>query len=205
MIKRPTWVMVIVLALLAGLVYYVRAVPDNFIQQALDAGKTPTTSAAPAGGTLISAADGPLKGVSIVSADGHSVALKKGTTDWTLSVDGQSPVTADSAAAEQAASQALGLLLAVPEIPVPTSGLSAFGLDKPAYIYEVILASDKTASFKIGNATITGDGYYLQKEDGTVAAVNKFTMDALLNMLQQPPYPTTPTPTPAEMTPTPGA
>lgn len=192
MIKRPTWIMVVVLALVAGLAYYMQTVPDNFIQKALTAGNTPTVAIST--DTLISTTDGLLTGLSIASVDEHSVALKHETAGWTFSIDDQSPAPADESAAEQAASQAMTLRQTIATIPLSTSGLAGFGLDKPAYTYRVILASGKIVTFKIGAATITGDGYYIQKEDGTIAAVDKYTMDTLINLLKQPPYRITPTP-----------
>ena len=199
MIKRPTWILVIVLALLAGLVYYLQTVPDNFILKALTSAKTPTAEILI--NMLISPADVPLQGISISSADGHSVALKKETGGWTLAIDAQSPISADQAVADQAATEAQGLRLTVAAIP-HTSDLSAFGLDKPAYTFTAILANGKIALFKIGKATITGDGYYVQKEDGTIAVVEKYAMDSMLNLLAQPPYMFTPTPAPATELPT---
>jgi len=73
MVKRSTWVMVVLLALVAGLAYYMQAVPDNLIQKMMTARNTPTVSTSL--GTLISPADGPLNGISIVSLDGHSVTI----------------------------------------------------------------------------------------------------------------------------------
>ncbi len=195
MIKRPTWVMVVVLGLIASLAYYMKTVPDNFISTAFAA---PTPTAAPSFGMLIASADGPVNGINITNADGHSVSLKRETSGWTLTVDAQNPVPADQTTAEQSASQVLAQRLTADKIKSATSDLSSFGLDKPAYTYQLILANGKTVTFKIGKATITGDGYYLQKEDGTIAAVEKYTTDNLLNLLTQPPYmfPLTETPTP---------
>ncbi len=65
-----------------------------------------------------------------------------------------------------------------------------------------MLENGKTLTFKIGKATISGDGYYLQKEDGTIAIVDKYTTDALLNLLKQPPSMFTATPLPASELPT---
>jgi len=68
-------------------------------------------------------------------------------------------------------------------------------LDKPAYTFTVSLANSKTATFKIGNATVAEDGYYVQKEDGTVVILDKNGFDQVLNLLQEPPYMFTLTPT----------
>ena len=211
MVKRSTWVMVVLLALVAGLAYYMQTVPDNLIQKIMTARNTPTV-ATTSPGTLISPADGPLNGINIASTDGHSVTIKREPSGWTFAIDTQNPTPADQAAAEQAASQAQGLQLIAGEIKPTTSDLSAFGLDKPAYTYQLVLSNGKIAAFKIGKATVTGSGYYLQKEDGTIVAVDKYMMDNLLNLLKQPPYKITPTPSPTPatalltgtMTPTPG-
>ena len=195
MIKRSTWMMVILLVLVAGVAYYMQAVPDNFIQKALMAKNTPTPASP---GTLISPVDGPLNGISLTSSDGHSVTLKRESTGWTFSLDAQSFIPADQNLAEQAASQALGLRLTSGEIKPATSDLSGFGLDKPAYIYGVTLANGKSVVFKLGKATVLGDGYFLQKEDGTIVAVDKSMMDTLLDLFKHPPYEVllTSTPTP---------
>jgi hypothetical protein len=189
MVKRSTWVMVILLAILAGLAYYLQQ-PENLIKKALASRETPTAEPP---GQLISPADGPLNGVSIQKTGGQSITLERKNSGWTLIVGSENPAPADQSVAEQAASQAQSLRLAG-KITSTTPDLSAFGLDKPVYIFKLILADGKSVSFKIGNATLAGDGYYAQKEDGTVVILEKYGLDPLLNLLQQPPYMFTPTP-----------
>ncbi len=198
MVKRSTWVMVVLLAILAGLAYYMQQ-PDNLIKKALASRETPTTEPP---GQLLSPADGPVNGVSIQSTDGKSVTLERKNSGWTLIVGTENPAPADQSAAEEAASQAQSLRLAG-KVTSTTPDLSAFGLDKPIYIFKLILANGTSMTFKIGNATVAGDGYYVQKEDGTVVIVEKYGLDPLLNLLQQPPYMFTPTPSPAPVTGTP--
>lgn len=200
MIKRPTWIMIIVLALLAGLVYYMQSVPDNFIKKALDSAKTPTPVSS--FGPLIPSADGLITTIEITSSDGHGLTLKKEANGWMFSMDSQTPILADQSAAEQASSQAQTLSL-TSEIKPTGDDLSGFGLDNPDYIFKVTTNSGKILTFKIGHATILNDGYYLQKEDGTIAVVEKFSMDALLNLFKQPPLVLTATPTLAPVTETP--
>lgn len=198
MIKRPTWIMVIVLALLAALAYYMQTVPDNFIKKAMEAGKTPTFAFVDK--SLISVNDGLISIIAITAADGRSIILKREPAVWTIARDGQAATTADQSAAEQASSQAQALQLVTPEIKPTTSDLSGFGLDKPAYIYKITLDSGKIVNFKIGKETITANGYYLQKEDGTIAVVDKYGVDALLTLFTQPPSDLTATPSPIPVT-----
>jgi hypothetical protein len=201
MIKRPTWIMIILLAALAGLAYYLQTVPDNFIKKALDAAKTPTATILST--TLIPSTEGMITSIEITAADGHDIVLKHPASGWTLSMDGQAPIPADQGAVEQASSQALGLQATPIEIKQGTTDLSGFGLEKPDFVCKVGLESGKIFTFKIGHATITGDGYYLQKEDGAIAVVNKYSMDALLTLIKQPPSMFTATPSPASVTETP--
>jgi hypothetical protein len=203
MVKRSTWVMIVLLAVLAGLAYYLQQ-PDNLIKKAMvSAAGTPTPEPL---GTLILPADIPLNGVSVQSADGQSVALERENGQWKLLVGGQ-PVEADQVAAEQvvAEAEALRLVAKIEPASVTPDTLSAFGLDKPAYIYKVVLADGKSATFKIGNSTLTGSGNYLQKEDGSVVVADLYAMDRVLDLLRKPPYKFTPTPSalPATETPTP--
>lgn len=200
MIKRPTWIMIIVLAALAALAYYLQTVPDNFIKKALDSGKTPTPEILTK--TLIPSTDGLITSLEIKGPDEHSVALKHQANGWMLSIDSQAPIPADQSAAEQSASQAQGLQATAMKIKPAAADLPGFGLDKSAYTYQVTLDSGKTLTFKIGKPTITGDGYYLQKEDGTIATIDKYTTDALLNLLKQPPSMFTATPLPPTELPT---
>lgn len=201
MIKRPTWILVIVLALLAGLVYYMQSVPDNFIKKALDSAKSPTPSMVQ--DSLLPIADGLITSIEMTSSDGHGLLLKKEANGWMFSLDSQTPILADQTAAEQASSQAQGMRLTTSAITPTSTDLSGFGLDKPNYIYKVTTNSGKILTFKIGHATVLNDGYYLQKEDGTIAVVEKFSMDTLLNLFTQPPLVLTATPTAAPVTETP--
>lgn len=193
MIKRPTWIMVIVLALFAGLVYYMQSVPDNFIKKALDSANTPTPSVSSE--SLISLTDGLITSIQMTSSGGHGLTLKKEATGWMFAMDSEPPILADQTAAEQVSSLAQGMRLTNSAITPTSTDLSGFGLDKPDYIYKVTTNSGKILTFKIGHATILNDGYYLQKEDGTIAVVEKFSMDSLINLFAQPPLVLTATPT----------
>lgn len=200
MIRRPTWVLVVLLAALAALVYYMQTVPDNLIKKVLT-GATPTKEVI--GGLLFLPTDGPIKGISFEGSDGHSIALKEEDAGWTLSVDGQGPVPADQNTVAQAATMTMNLRV-LTSMSTPPADLSGFGFDKPAYIFKAILGNGQTATFKIGNATVTDSGYYLQEGNGTISIVDKYGIDALLAFYTQPPYmfPPTASPVPATETPT---
>jgi hypothetical protein len=79
----------------------------------------------------------------------------------------------------------------------PTTELSAFGVVSPTYTIAITLVDGSTIKGFVGNKTPVGDGYYVAKEgSGTVMVVSNFTLDALLKLLDEPPY-LQPTQTPA--------
>ena len=188
MIKRSTVVMVVILALLAGLAYYLQQ-PNNPITKTLaSVGTTPTTIPL---GSLLPPNAGPLSELSIQSADGQSVALIDKGKGWTVAVGTAQPVPADQSAAEQAVTQALSLTL-TNRVPTPGPDLSVYGLDKPAYVLMCIISDGSTVTYKIGTTTVTGD-YYVMEADGSIVTVSKSSLDTLIGLLKQPPLPATAT------------
>ena len=200
MIKRNTVIMVVVLALLAVLTYYLQQ-PNNLIQKAFATTGTPTS--VPLGGLLPLNA-GPLSKLSIQSADGQSVTIALQNAGWILTIGTGAPVVADQTLASTAASQAISISL-VGRITNVGTDLSVYGLSKPAYTLTCKISDGTTFSAKIGNATVTGSGYYILKPDGSVVIAEKSGIDSLINLISQPPLVATSTPSPLPATDTPGA
>ena len=198
MIKRSTWVTVLVLGILAGIAYYMQQ-PDNLIKKSLASGNTPT-AAAP--GMLISFADGTVNSIGIQKTGGESLTLQRGTSGWTMTLGSGSPIPADQNSVDQTASNVVFLSLSG-KITSPTANPATFGLDKPGYIFTLGLSTGKTVTTKIGNQTVAGDGYYAQKDDGSIVILEKSGFDPILNLLAQPPYMFTLTPTQSAATGTP--
>jgi hypothetical protein len=193
MIKRNTIVMVVLLAVLAGLAYYLQQ-PDNLIKKALPITETPTGQ--PLGGTLLPANAGPLSRLSIQSADGQSVTLDRKSAGWVMTLGSTSSIPADQGASEEYATEAVSMTIAQ-QLNSVGADLSVYGLDKPSYVVKCTISDGSTVTIKIGKATVTGSTYYLQKQDGSIVVVDKSAIDNLLNALKTPPYMFTPTPSPA--------
>ncbi|MCS6909720.1 MAG: DUF4340 domain-containing protein [Anaerolineales bacterium] len=87
-----------------------------------------------------------------------------------------------------------------------TTDLSVFGVLSPTHRLEIGLVDGRTLKLVVGDKTVTGMDYYVQREgEATVLVVNSFSLDPILGWVENPPYlPPTSTPEPAEM-PTPGA
>jgi hypothetical protein len=192
--KRSTWIMLILLALAGGLYWYLQQ-PGNLVSKALNAGATPTSEVLH---TLISP-DYAVNGLAIQEASGQSVSLAKEDGIWMVTAGEKGP--ADQSAAEAAITEAQALQ--VEAKVASTTDLAAFGLDQPAYLLTLAIENGTPITIKIGSPTVTDNGYYVQKEDGSVAVVNKYGLEALIGLISQPPFPPTPTPVSAEETPAP--
>ena len=183
MIRRSTWIVIVVLAALLGFSFYLR---DRQSKEA--AQSTPTEGTA----ALFSTSDGSPNDVKIVEASGQLVEFGRDQTgQW--AVKAPIAMAADQAASEAAATQVMGLrVLANIQL-----GLDVVGLDEPTDTLTVQFTSGKTHTLLIGSVTPIQNGYYCQLDGGAVLVVDKLGMDALLGLLASPPYVATLTPIPS--------
>jgi hypothetical protein len=84
--------------------------------------------------------------------------------------------------------------------------LAAFGLAEPQATVTLELQDGTTLILKIGDENPARTDYYVQKEgDSKIYLVAASTIGELIGLVDNPPYPATPTPPPSiEQTPTPG-
>ena len=75
--------------------------------------------------------------------------------------------------------------------------LDLIGLSEPAYILTVKFSDGTERSVHIGVITPSETGYYVQDlSGGNMAIISKSSVDALIGLLNAPPYLETPTPSP---------
>jgi len=190
MIRRPTIILLIILALLIGLALYLKYRPAA------------TPEEMPAfGATYLFAEDyRPIVGLRIESIDRGIVAFERTPNGpWTMLLP--KPGEADQAAAEAAATQVSTLRILTSLETAPS--LESIGLKPSTYKITVKFASGKEVILRVGDLTITGSGYYVQRDE-KIYVVAMAGIDALLNLLNAPPYAPTaaPTPEPPAATPT---
>ncbi len=200
MIRRNTVILILLAIAVLVFAYF-------FQKQKKDAAAaaTPTASSA----LVFPAADGAPTDIKLEgTAAGSSVELSRDASGkWVLI----SPMAtaADQAGAEAAATQ-VGALKIITDTHLD---LTVIGLDKPSYILTVTFSDGKKHTLNVGSATVIQTGYYTQLDGAATSIVDKPGLDALIGMLNNPPYaetltPTasdTPTPLPATLTSTPGA
>jgi hypothetical protein len=180
MIRRGTWIALVVLLALVGLSILLR---DRETKTA--AATTPTQGLSP----LFDSRHGEPSLISIASASGQAMELAR-NADGTWVLEAPEPGEADQGAAQAAATQigALRILSTVnlePEI---------IGLDAPAYTLTLKFDDGSTHILLIGSVTPITDGYYARLDGGPYQVVDKYGLDELIALVGAPPYQATPTP-----------
>jgi hypothetical protein len=145
---------------------------------------------------LFNAQDGTPSSIRIESKAGQTVEIARGADNaWAMN----QPIAtkADQAAAEAAATQltSMSILDTVPDVD-----LKIVGLETPEYVLTVKFANGVERTVDIGVVTPTESGYYVRNAQNKVVIVSKSAIDALLELLNNPPYLETLTPSPIPST-----
>lgn len=192
MIRRSTWVLLAVLALFIGAYFYLKAHPLQFYTS------TPTPTAAVIS-FLINKDNDTLTKVVITDAPGNTFQMGRDAAgNWAITKP--KSAAADQSQAEAAETQffALKVVTTLETSPSP----DVIGLNPPAYTISLEFSSNRQQVLEVGGLTPTSSGYYIQLE-GKVYVVSQYSIDAVVKLLQNPPYLATPTPVPGTETPIP--
>ncbi len=184
MIRRNTWILLVLLVALVGFFFYLK----NHKAQEASATPTPGTGAA-AETPLFSASAGAPTDITVKDTTGNAVEIARNETGaWVLKAPKNAP--ADQGSAEAAASQvtALRVLSSVQLDP------SLVGLQKPLYIMSFKFTDGSSHTLNVGDLTPIQDGYYTTLDGGSVKVVDKAGLDALIQLLKLPPFVATETP-----------
>jgi hypothetical protein len=192
MIRRSTWILLAVLALFIGAYFYLKAHPLQFYTS------TPTPTAAVIS-FLINKDNDTLTKVVITDAPGNTFQMGRDAAgNWAITKP--KSAAADQSQAEAAETQffALKVVTTLERSPSP----DVIGLNPPAYTISLEFSSNRQQVLEVGGLTPTSSGYYIQLE-GKVYVVSQYSIDAVVKLLQNPPYLATPTPVPGTETPIP--
>ncbi len=187
MIRKETWLVLVVFALLIGYAVYLN-------NQKKTAGELATPL--PAASFLINSAEGQPTSIEVKSADGASVKLIRGTNGWSLELPEKAE--ADQSSAEAAATS----VTAIKVLNEIKGDQAIFGLDKPAFILTVEIGSARKHVLEVGDHTPTNTGYYVRLDGGRMVIVALSGIEPLTGLLTAPPYLHTPTPSPSPIPPT---
>ncbi len=182
MVKRPTWILLVTLVLVVVAYFVIKNHPINTSQ---------TTPTATATTFLVTQADGILQSLHIFDEKGNSIRMQRDLSKTWVITAPKSGV-ADQGLAGAAETQ-IGALRIVTILETPPDP-SAIGLANSLYTMELGFVSGVNHKIEIGNMTPTGSGYYVRYDGGRIYVIEQSGIDALLRLLEAPPFPATATP-----------
>jgi hypothetical protein len=185
MIKRPTWILLVILALVIVAYFVIKSRPS--------ATSTEPTPTALGNNFLITQADGTLQSLRIYDKQNRIVQMQRDTSGtWIVTLP--TPGAADQSLTGAAETQ-VGALRIVTLLDNQLN-LGDAGLDFPAYTIELTFVSGLQHVIQVGTLTPTNSGYYVRYDAGKLYVVSQSGIDALLNLLTAPPIASTETQVP---------
>lgn len=191
MIRRSTWILLVVFALvLGGAILWSRSPSASGSTVAADA--TPTLE------PLWSVATTDILGLRVEDLETDAVVeLRRGDeqTPWRMVEPEEAP--ADAARVEWAVT---ALVSPRPQATLPLpDDLEPFGLAEPSMRVTVYLAGDVARAFDVGRVSPTGGVYYVTVPGrAEIVLLNEYSLSDVLSLLDELPY--APTATPGEPT-----
>lgn len=189
MIRPSTVVYIVLLLALVGAYFYLKNRP-----QSADIALTAEPSAEVK--YLFTADEGSPSSIRVESKAGKTVEVARGA-DNTWGLTQPTEAKADQASAEAAATQVstIRILDTVPNVDPKIVGLA-----DPEYVLTIKFSKGGERNAQIGVVTPTQSGYYARDMAGKIVIVDKDAIDALLGLLDNPPYQETLTPGPVPLT-----
>jgi hypothetical protein len=187
MIRRSTVVYIVLLLALTGAYYYL-----NYRNKTANIEVTAEATSPATQEYLFTAEDGTPSSIRIESQAGQTVEVARGA-DNAWAVTQPIEAKADQASAEAAASQitTISILDTVPNVDP-----KIVGLETPEDVLTVKFTNGVERTVDIGVITPSESGYYIRNAEGKVSIVSRSAIDALLGLLDNPPYLETLTPSP---------
>jgi hypothetical protein len=186
MVRRSTWILLVVFAILVGFAWFFQRYQANKADNAATA--TPTTSPI----NLYDLTNTKVDNINITDNAGDKIDLYRdlGSSNWAIA--GIPVDQADGFKIESISTQLVSLQ--IQETLTQTPPLDAIGLVSPAYTITMTTSDGTQLITYVGTQTAIGSGYYVRVGSGPVDIVDKVVMDDILNMLKNPPLLPTATP-----------
>jgi hypothetical protein len=183
MIRRTTWILVAVFVVLIGLVLILQR---REVSEPSEPSPTPVRA-------LLEISEDDITKLWIEDSEGNSVELNQDKSGmWVLI---KPPVGAtDTSMVGSAVSQLItSKVLTTID---PALEMEVIGLAEPDYMISIETNSGQRIEIIVGKVTATDSGYYVRVNDDAVTVVSKFGIEAITNLIENPPVLITPTAVP---------
>lgn len=190
MIKRSTWIVLLIFTVVVVFAYFFPKIKQATAKKVV---ATPTTIIL----SLFNFENTQIASLRIQDTQGKAVAVKRDEAGlWVLT---EPTGDTDSTAVDSTVNQLLALK---PQTNLDqVTDMSIYGLSKPGYYIYVTLNGGEKHTIIVGDVTPTQNGYYIRLDENPPQVVGKYSLDAILGILSKPPFKPTVTPQPS-LTPT---
>lgn len=183
MIRRNTWIVLLLFVVVAALAFYLQ-------QNKPEENALATPTAVPA--FLLDVSESSIVGLTVQSADGKQLRLERlSSGEWSL-------IEPAAEATDTNTAQAAVVQLATVKVvssPGSLPGLDALNLATATYKILLDLLDGSQIVIDVGKETPTGSGYYvLVSNSNQVVVAGKSGLDAVIQLLDNPPALATATP-----------
>jgi hypothetical protein len=174
MIRRPTWILLAIFVVVLAAAWLWQRSQTNKVEE------EPTATPAP---RLLDLDTSTIRDVKLEDAQGKQLYLRRiGGGNWIMTEPDRQNVDLEKV---NGVVEQLGFAEVISELSTPPAQ-DQTGLGKPAYKLTITDQSGKKYLIEIGVETPTQSGYYIRK-DGVVYVADKFGIDSLVDMLENPP------------------
>jgi hypothetical protein len=185
MIRRSTWIFL-------GLFVAVLAFAWGFQRYQAQRKANTTPTAAVDSQAILDLQESSVANLRVENDQGQAIVLGRDTEGlWTV-LEPQGGGKTDTGRAESAMTQLLSLrsqfALEMPD------NLQEYGLLNPAYTITLTLNGGEKHILQVGMEAPAVSGYYIRLDNGPPLVVSKFSLDPVLEMIENPPYAATETP-----------
>jgi len=182
MVKRSTWILLVILALVVGAYFLIESRPSKVIAL------TPTATG---GSFLIPQVEGVLQSLHIIDNKGNNFQMQRDLSkSWVITAPTSGAADQGLASAAETQVGSLSIVATLNTLP----DLNTIGLAVPAYTIDLVFVNGTSHKIEVGNLTPTGSGYYVRFDGKKIYVIEQSGIDSLLNLLKTPPFPATATP-----------
>jgi hypothetical protein len=186
MVRRTTFIVIVVFALLVGFAWILQRYQAN--KSEVTATMTPTPTIA----YLFNLNGKQVDHISIADSSGNKIEFYLDSSTGIWAIKDLPSEQADSVQIESIAAQIINLQ-ADESLSQPPP-LESMGLDKPAYTLSMLTSDGGQLATRVGSLTPIGKGYYVSVGSNTIVIVDKSVREGILAVLTAPPLVTTATP-----------
>jgi hypothetical protein len=132
-----------------------------------------------------------INALTITGKDGEIIELvRKSDGQWELLQPVGEETDSDNA---EAAISRISVLRVLAKLEQSSTDLAVVGLDKPSYEISITLDDGSVIVTKVGDLTPTDSGYYVSGSGRGILVVDKYGLQSIIDLLDNPPIMPTPT------------